>query len=103
MGAIIVGLDGKAQKDIYEFGIDLGLLFQIQDDIIDETQSEEEAGKPTGNDEEKNSFINLLGLDGSIIEADNLAQDLQRRFESFDEKLQVALSPLISKYLYRHR
>jgi len=103
MGAVIVGLDSKVQKDIYDFGIDLGLLFQIQDDIIDETQSEEEAGKPTGNDEEKNSFINLLGLDGSIIEADNLVQDLQRRFESFDEKLQVALLPLISKYLYRHK
>ena len=102
MCAVIVRLDTKVQKALYDFGIDLGLLFQIQDDIIDETQSEEEAGKPTGNDGDKNSFINLLGLDKSIEEADALAKDLQRRFETFDEKLHIALQPLITKYLTRH-
>ena len=102
MGAVIVGLEKKAQDALYDFGIDLGLLFQIQDDIIDETQSEEEAGKPTGNDSDKNSFVNLLGLEKSVEEADTLAKDLQRRFESFDEKLQTALQPLMNTYLYRH-
>jgi len=102
MGAVIVGLDTKVQKALYNFGIDLGLLFQIQDDIIDETQSEEEAGKTTGNDGDKNSFVNLLGLEKTVEEADALAKDLQRRFETFDEKLQIALQPLISKYLNRH-
>ena len=102
IGAVIVGLEKKAQEDLYDFGIDLGLLFQIQDDIIDETQSEEEAGKPTGNDSDKNSFVNLLGLEKTVEEADTLAKDLQRRFESFDEKLQTALQPLMNTYLYRH-
>ena len=102
MGAVIVGLDSKMQKALYDFGIDLGLLFQIQDDIIDETQSEEEAGKTTGNDGDKNSFVNLLGLEKTIQEADVLAKDLQRRFETFDTKLQEALNPLITKYLHRH-
>ncbi|HFD14476.1 MAG TPA: polyprenyl synthetase family protein [Epsilonproteobacteria bacterium] len=102
MGAVIVGLDTKVQKALYDFGIDLGLLFQIQDDIIDETQSEEEAGKTTGNDGDKNSFVNLLGLEKTVEVADALAKDLQRRFETFDEKLQIALQPLISKYLNRH-
>ncbi|HEO98421.1 MAG: polyprenyl synthetase family protein [Campylobacterales bacterium] len=103
MGAVIVRLDKKVQDALYDFGIDLGLLFQIQDDIIDETQSPEEAGKTTGNDSDKNSFVNLLGLEESIKEADNLAKDLQRRFESFDEKLQTALNPLMEQYLYRHK
>ena len=102
MGAVIVGLEKRVQDAIYDFGIDLGLLFQIQDDIIDETQSEEEAGKPTGNDSDKNSFVNLLGLEKSVEEADTLAKDLQRRFEDFDEKLQTALQPLMDKYLFRH-
>ena len=102
MGAVIVGMEKKAQEDLYDFGIDLGLLFQIQDDIIDETQSEEEAGKTTGNDTDKNSFVNLLGLEKTVEEADTLAKDLQRRFESFDEKLQTALQPLMNTYLYRH-
>lgn len=102
MGAVIVGLEKKVQDALYDFGIDLGLLFQIQDDIIDETQSEEEAGKTTGNDSDKNSFVNLLGLEKSVEEADTLAKDLQRRFEDFDEKLQTALQPLMNTYLYRH-
>ncbi len=102
MGALIVGLDKKVQEALYNFGIDLGLLFQIQDDIIDETQSDEEAGKTTGNDSDKNSFVNLLGLEKTVEEADTLAKDLQRRFEDFDEKLQTALQPLMNTYLYRH-
>ena len=103
MGAVIVGLEKSVQEDLYDFGIELGLLFQIQDDIIDETQSEEEAGKTTGNDGDKNSFVNLLGLEKTVKEADTLAKDLQRRFESFDEKLQKALQPLMNKYLNRHK
>ena len=103
MGAVIVRLDTQMQQALYDFGIDLGLLFQIQDDIIDETQSEEEAGKTTGNDEAKNSFVNLLGLEDSIAEADSLAKDLQKRFEAFEPKMQEALRPLMETYLYRHQ
>jgi len=103
MGAVIVRLAPDVQKALYDFGIDLGLLFQIQDDIIDETQSAEEAGKTTGNDGDKNSFVNLLGLEQTVTEADALAKDLQRRFESFDPQLQEALRPLMEKYLYRHQ
>jgi farnesyl diphosphate synthase len=103
MGAVIVRLEKEVQEALYSFGIDLGLLFQIQDDIIDETMSEEEAGKTTGNDADKNSFVNLLGLEESMAQADALAKDLQRRFENFDEKLQIALQPLMDRYLYRHK
>jgi len=103
MGAVIIGLEKKKQEELYNFGIDLGLLFQIQDDIIDETQSEEEAGKTTGNDTDKNSFINLIGLEKSIEEAETLAQNLEERFQKFDEVLQNALSIIIQRYLYRHR
>jgi len=103
MGAVIVGLDGKKQEALYRFGIDLGLLFQIQDDIIDETQSEEEAGKTTGNDGDKNSFINLIGLEKSVEEAENLAKHLEAQFNEFDEVLQNGLREIVQKYLYRHR
>ncbi len=41
MGAIISEYDLQTQEKLYNFGIDLGLLFQIQDDIIDETCTEE--------------------------------------------------------------
>ena len=103
MGAVIVKLEKKKQDELYSFGIDLGLLFQIQDDIIDETHSDEEAGKTTGNDGDKNSFVNLIGLKRSIEEAETLAEDLQKRFNEFDDVLQKGLREIIEKYLYRHR
>jgi len=103
MGAVIAAQSKQTQDSLYDFGIGLGLLFQIQDDIIDKTQSEEEAGKTTGNDGDKNSFVNLLGLAKTTQEADRLAEDLQIRFDSFDEKLKTALEPLMDKYLYRHK
>ncbi|MGK0256245.1 MAG: geranylgeranyl diphosphate synthase type II, partial [Arcobacteraceae bacterium] len=65
MGAIITNLDLNTQEKLYNIGLDIGLLFQIQDDIIDETATEEEAGKTTANDGAKNSFVNLLGVEGA--------------------------------------
>jgi len=103
MGAVIVGLEHKKQEALYRFGIDLGLLFQIQDDIIDETQSEEEAGKTTGNDGDKNSFVNLIGLEKTVEEAESLAKNLEKQFNEFDEVLQNGLREIVQKYLYRHR
>ena len=103
MGAVIVGLEKSKQEALYAFGIDLGLLFQIQDDIIDETQTEAEAGKTTGNDGDKNSFINLIGLEKTIEEAETLAKHLEDEFAKFDDVLQEGLSTIVNKYLYRHR
>jgi farnesyl diphosphate synthase len=102
MGAIIVGEEKLAEK-LYDFGIKLGLLFQIQDDILDVTQSSQEAGKLTGNDEDKNSFVTLIGLNESMREANLLADELENELNNFDEKLKDNLSPLLTKYINRHR
>ncbi len=102
MGAIIVGCEDLGDK-LYDFGIKLGLLFQIQDDILDVTQSSEEAGKLTGNDEDKNSFVTLIGLEETMKEANTLADELSLELNNFDEKLKDNLSPLLTKYINRHR
>ena len=103
MGAVIVGLEREIRQALYDFGIELGLLFQVQDDILDATQSTEEAGKPTAHDSEKNSFVTLLGLEGALAYADGLAESLEERFESFDLPIRQALGALMTRYLYRHR
>ncbi len=103
MGAIISEYDLEIQEKLFNFGIDIGLLFQIQDDIIDETQTEEEAGKTTQNDEAKNSFVNLLGLEGAIKSADKLASRCESSLNEFDENLKNSLNELLLKYLYRHK
>ena len=103
MGAVIAGLSLETQAKLYQFGIDIGLLFQIQDDIIDETATEEEAGKTTANDAAKNSFVNLLGLDGAIKSADDLSAKCEKDLSLFDESIQNNLRDLLSKYLNRHK
>ena len=102
MGAIIAGKKAL-EKPIYDFGIKVGLLFQIQDDILDVTQSSEEAGKTTNNDEEKNSFVTLLGLEKAMEEANSLALEIEEQLLSFDENLQSKLSPILTTYINRHR
>jgi len=102
MGAIIVGREDIADS-LYDFGIKLGILFQIQDDILDVTQSSEEAGKLTNNDEDKNSFVTILGLEKSLNEANTLADELLSELNSFDENLKNELSPLLVKYINRHK
>ncbi len=102
MGAVIAG-QKQLENSLYEFGIDLGLLFQIQDDILDVTQTDEEAGKPTNNDAAKNSFVTLLGIAGAMREADKLAANLTTRLENFDERLHAELSSMLLSYIYRHK
>lgn len=102
MGALIVG-DENLAKELYDFGIDLGLLFQIQDDILDVTQNDEQAGKTTNNDQAKNSFVTLLGYDLAMEEANTLADKITKQMMSFDENLQRELSPTLNHYINRHK
>jgi farnesyl diphosphate synthase len=102
IGALIVDREEVGDK-IYDFGIKLGLLFQIQDDILDVTQSSDEAGKLTNNDEAKNSFVTLLGLEEALKEADTLADELILELKSFDESLKNELSSLLIEYINRHK
>jgi farnesyl diphosphate synthase len=103
MGAIISEYDLETQEKLFNFGIDLGLLFQIQDDIIDETLSPEEAGKTTQNDEAKNSFVNLLGLSGAVKAANDLASKCEEVLNTLDDNLKLSLEELLLKYINRHK
>ncbi len=102
MGAIIVGKKSLADR-AYEFGIDLGLLFQIQDDILDVTQTTQQALKNTNVDDNKNSFVTLLGLDGAHAQADSVAKRVEESLEGFDEDLKSELNPLLLRYINRHK
>ncbi|MGD9624137.1 MAG: polyprenyl synthetase family protein [Arcobacter sp.] len=103
MGAIISEYDIATQNRLYDFGIDLGLLFQIQDDIIDETCTSLEAGKTTQNDGSKNSFVNLLGLEGAIKSADELSLKCINTLNTFESNLKNSLEELLLKYINRHK
>ena len=68
VGAYLAKADEKQLQYLQTFSNYLGLIFQIQDDILDITGDEEKIGKPVGSDKlnEKNTYPNILGLEGAI-------------------------------------
>ena len=101
MGAVIAGLDKAMQENLYTFGIKLGLLFQVEDDIIDATLSSEEAGKPTMNDGHKNSFVNLLGLQGAKEQKRHLLEELDGMLSVMDLRVKARLQSIVDAYFKR--
>lgn len=63
-GAVIAGGGEDQINAAEEFAINLGIAFQIRDDVLDVTGNEVDLGKPIGSDEEqdKNTYVKLLGL-----------------------------------------
>lgn len=64
-GAILAGADETEVKTVENIASDVGLAFQIQDDILDVTSTTEELGKPVMSDEknEKSTYVALEGLE----------------------------------------
>lgn len=63
-GAIIGGADEKKVNDFLEIGYKIGIAFQIQDDILDVTSTDEVLGKPVFSDEKNNktTYVTMFGL-----------------------------------------
>jgi geranylgeranyl diphosphate synthase type II len=62
---VLEGLDGPATIPFRRFAAELGVVFQIVDDILDVTGDEAELGKPRGSDERhgKATYVSVFGLD----------------------------------------
>lgn len=61
-GGIVAGATTNMIDVLYRFGLALGWLFQITDDILDYTGNIEQLGKPTGQDSGKATLIRLWGI-----------------------------------------
>ena len=73
-GAIIGGATQAQMQALDRFGRLLGAAFQIADDILDETGTEEQVGKRNGKDADRNkaTLVRALGLDGARKACDAL-------------------------------
>ena len=87
-GAILGRANRDAQAAVRSYAQDLGLAFQIVDDLLDAESSPEVLGKPTGQDEAlgKATFVALLGMEGARQEAARLAARAASRLDIFGEK-----------------
>ncbi len=65
MGCIIAGADETKVKAASTYAHNIGVAFQIVDDILDVTSTSESLGKPVGSDSENNksTYVSLLGID----------------------------------------
>lgn len=67
IGAVMAGADDEKTEAVDSFARELGIAFQIRDDILDVTGNEAELGKPIGSDREenKNTYVSLCGIERS--------------------------------------
>ena len=75
-------------KKFEKLGLDIGLLFQIADDLIDYTGNSKKAGKKTKKDLKKGkaNLINLLGYKNTIKYSEKLKLDIFKKLNVFEEK-----------------
>jgi farnesyl diphosphate synthase len=83
--AIIKKHNLKKRKILRNLGIDIGLLFQIKDDLIDHTGKSKIVGKPTKSDLKKGkaTLINLVGYDKTLLLANNLKRNIDKKIINF--------------------
>jgi geranylgeranyl diphosphate synthase, type II len=76
IGAILAGAGEAEQAAVSEYAMELGLCFQIVDDILNATSTREVLGKSIGSDAEqgKATFVGVYGLDGARREANKAAE-----------------------------
>jgi farnesyl diphosphate synthase len=87
-GAIIAKVPGKARQCLSSYAHDLGLAFQITDDLLDAAGSTAETGKSVRKDAENNkpNFVTLLGADRAKTQAKMLSDQAIRHLDMFDER-----------------
>lgn len=87
-GALIGGAAEPDLVKIRNYGRNIGMAFQIIDDILDITGDQEKLGKDIGSDMEKqkSTYPSILGLDESRRIAQNLLRDSKEILENYGEK-----------------
>lgn len=84
IGAILAGADEKQVKTVERMASCVGMAFQIQDDILDLTGSQEVLGKPVLSDEKnhKTTYVTLYGMEDARKAVDSLSREAVEALES---------------------
>jgi len=92
----------KKRKELKKIGLDIGLLFQIADDLIDFKGDSKIVGKPTKSDKKKGkpTLVNLLGYKRTLNFADYLKNKIIKKIKNYGIKSQDLLQS-VEFILYR--
>lgn len=100
IGAILAGASKEEIETIARVAADVGLAFQIQDDILDVTSTTEQLGKPVHSDEknEKTTYVTLKGIEQAHKEVERMTEeaiDELKKFPAGDNFLEQLLKSLV--------
>ncbi|MEM7492895.1 MAG: polyprenyl synthetase family protein [Pseudomonadota bacterium] len=92
-GAILGGANDAERNALHGFAHDLGLAFQISDDLLDATGDEVEVGKPLRKDTEagKANFVTLLGIEAARERIQMLAAQARTHLAIFHNRANILL------------
>lgn len=104
IGGILAGVSEEILDDLEKAASDIGLAFQIQDDILDLTSSTEELGKPVGSDErnKKATYVTFEGIEKSSQDVEMLSNQAINRLKPY-EKEDHFLTNLVSNLITRKK
>ena len=93
-GAILAGADTSQLQALEKYAANLGLAFQIVDDVLDYTSTPEEMGKQTQKDAQQNklTYVDLYGIDGAMAKASELiteAKEILSATHIYSDKLKL--------------
>lgn len=85
-GAILAGADEEKIAAADSFALNLGLAFQIVDDVLDYTGDEAILGKPIGSDQKNNkkTYVTFYGIGASIKRAKELTDSALKSLDAFE-------------------
>ncbi len=85
-GAMLAGASNEQVALMEQAGLQLGIAFQIKDDILNATSTTEQLGKTAGSDEKNNKFtyISMYGMQKAKDDYDMLSRSAIKQFNSLD-------------------
>lgn len=104
IGATLAGAGAEEISRLEQCAYDIGIAFQIQDDILDVTSSLEVLGKPVGSDEKnhKLTYVTMHGIEKSREQVEELSREAIEILASFPRR-NVFLEQLVEQLISREK
>ena len=104
IGTVLAGAGEEQVKQVEKIAEDVGLAFQIQDDILDVTSTMQVLGKPIRSDEKngKTTYVTLKGLEMAQKEVEEISERAVERLDGLQEENEF-LRALILQLIHREK